>query len=257
MEMSIEKVMNSFQYSIPLAHFICFVPEKSKNSIIVSKLKKFNIEIIIISNTNEHITNRRFIESYKYLKEKKNLYERVLHIDIDDIFIFGDIFATIGKNDLYVNYNCNNESGGLINCKKFFNSINKKWFNENMNENNTNKKEVYKFRKMEPITIIAGVIIGGINKFYEFIKILSYKLIEFNNKNQMKNFGYDQIIFNYLFYLGYLDKCNFKIIGCDQRMCFRPQNLLFNKKTTKILYENSGCSPILIHKYYPDSWIFK
>ena len=105
--------MNSFQYSIPLAHFICFVPEKSKNCIIVSILKKFKIEIIIIPNSNEHITNRRFIESYKYLKKYKKLYERVMHIDIDDIFIFGDIFATIGTNDLIVNYNCNNESINL------------------------------------------------------------------------------------------------------------------------------------------------
>lgn len=117
MEKSINKVLNSFKSSIPLAHFICFVPEKSKYSLIVSILKKYKIEIIIISNSNEHITNRRFIESYKYLKKNRNLYERVLHIDIDDIFIFGDIFATIGKNDLIVNYNCNNESRNLLNCQ--------------------------------------------------------------------------------------------------------------------------------------------
>ena len=72
----------------------------------------------------------------------------------------------------------------------------------------------------------------------------------------MVNFGYDQVVFNYLFYLGYLDKCNIKAVGCEQRMCFRPQNLLFNKKSTKFIYENSGCSPILIHKFYPNSWIY-
>lgn len=112
------------------------------------------------------------------------------------------------------------------------------------------------FIKIRPITIIAGAIIGGINKFYKFIEILSYKLIELNNQNQMVNFGYDQVVFNYLFYLGYLDKCNIKAVGCEQRMCFRPQNLLFNKKSTKFIYENSGCSPILIHKFYPNSWIY-
>ena len=163
MERSINKVLNSFQYSIPLAHFICFVPEKSKNSIIVSILKKFKIEIIIIPNSNEHITNRRFIESYKYLKKNKKLYERVMHIDIDDVFIFGDIFSTIGTNDLIVNYNCNNESINLLNCKKFFDSVNKYWFKQDMNKNNTNRTEVVKFKKKKPITIIARVIIGGIN----------------------------------------------------------------------------------------------
>jgi hypothetical protein len=71
----------------------------------------------------------------------------------------------------------------------------------------------------------------------------------------MKNFGYDQILFNYLYYNEYFKQINLKVIGCEQRMCFRPRNLLFNNKTTKIFYENSGCSPILIHKGYPNSWI--
>ena len=146
MEHAIEKVLNSLKFSIPRAHIICFVSELSMNNKIVGILRKYGIEIIKISNSKEHITNRRFIETYKFLKKNKDNYERVLHIDIDDIYIFGDIFATIGENDLYVNYNCNNESKNLLNCKKFFNSINKKWFEDNMNENNTNKTEVKIFK---------------------------------------------------------------------------------------------------------------
>ena len=103
---------------------------------------------------------------------------------------------------------------------------------------------------MNPTTINVGVFIGGIKHVFKFLELFSHKLIQFNNKNQMKNFGYDQVLFNYLFYLGYFHKCNIKAIGCEQRMCFRPENLLFNKKGTKFFYENSGCSPILIHKYY-------
>ena len=249
MEISIEKVLSSIKNSIPLAHLICFVPINSIKTKIVSKLKQFGIEIIKIQNSNGIIANRRFIESYIFLKKKKNIYERVLLIDLKDIFIFGDIFATIGKDDLFVNYNCNKESKYLENCKKFFNSINKKWFQENMNEYNTNKNEVQKFKKMKPTTLIVGVFIGGITNFFKFIESFSHNLIQFNNKNQMKNFGYEQALFNYLFYLGYFDKFNLKAIGCEQRMCFRPANLLFNKKTTIFFYENSRCSPILIHKY--------
>lgn len=256
-EIAIEKVLDSYKNSIPNAHFICFIPKKSINSKIVEIIKKFNIEIIEIPNSNEHITNRRFIEAYKYLKEKKNNYERVLHIDIDDIYIFGDIFATIGQNDLYVNYNCNIESEKLEYCRHFFKSVNRKWFNINMNKYNSNQREIKNFKRKKPLTIIAGVFIGGIKNFYKFIELYSQKLLQFNNKNQMRNFGYDQILFNYLYYNGYFNQFNIKVIGCEQRMCFRPLNLLFNNKTTKIIYEKSGCSPILIHKGYPNSWISK
>ena len=257
MEISIEKNLNSIKNSIPFAHLICFVPIQSLQSKIVSRLIQFGIEIIKITNPNGIIANRRFIESYNYLKKNKKYYERILLIDLKDVFIFGDIFATIKHNDFFVNYNCNTESKHLKNCTSFFNSINKKWFKQNMNENNTNKMEINKFLELDPITIIVGVFIGGTKYVFKFLELFSHKLIQFNNKNQMHNFGYEQILFNYLFYLGYFDKCNLKPIGCEQRMCFRPQNLLFNKKTTKFFYENSGCSPILIHKFYPSSWIRK
>ena len=254
-EIAIGKVLDSYKNSIPNAYFICFVPKKSINTKIVKEIKKYNIEIIEISNSKEHITNRRFIETYKYLKEKKNNFERVLHIDIDDIYIFGDIFATIGENDLYVNYNCNIESTKLERCRRFFKSANKKWFKKNINKYNSNEREIKNFKSKKPLTIIAGVFVGGIKNFYKFIELYSQKLIQFNNKNQMRNFGYDQILFNYLYYNDYFKQINLKVIGCEQRMCFRPRNLLFNNKTTKIFYENSGCSPILIHKGYPNSWI--
>ncbi len=255
MENGIEKILKSFKFSIPNATIICFVPENSLKNKIVDIIKKFDIEIIQIPNSNENIANRRIIESYNYLLKKKNFFERVLHIDFDDIYIFGDIFATIGNNDLFVNYICNTESKNLENCKYFFQSINKKWFEQNMNKHNTNESEVIKFKKMKPITINVGVFIGDINNFFKFIEIYSQKLIQFNNNNQMRNFGYEQVVFNYLFYLGYFNKINLKAIGCEQRMCFRPENLYFNNETTKFIYNNSGCSPILIHKGYPNSWI--
>ena len=86
MEIAIEKVLNSLKNSIPNAHYICFVTKKSLKSKIIKTLIKYNIEILQIPNSNEHITNRRFIESYNYLK-KKDVYKRVLHMDIDDIYL--------------------------------------------------------------------------------------------------------------------------------------------------------------------------
>ena len=94
MEISIKKILNSIKNSIPFAHIICFVPKQSLKSKIVSRLIKFGIDIIKISNSNENIVNRRFIESYKYLKKKK-FYERILLIDLKDVFIFGDILQQL------------------------------------------------------------------------------------------------------------------------------------------------------------------
>lgn len=79
MEILIEKILNSFQNSIPLAHIICFVPLKSIKSKIVSILKKFSIEIITIPNSNGIIANRRFIESFKFLK-KKNIFMKEFYL---------------------------------------------------------------------------------------------------------------------------------------------------------------------------------
>ena len=75
--------------------------------------------------------------------KKKHIYERVLHIYIDDIYIFGDIFAIIGENDLYVKYNCN-KNIKVYKHKKFFKSLKTmvwKKMKKNMYENNTNKKK--------------------------------------------------------------------------------------------------------------------
>jgi hypothetical protein len=90
-EIAIGKVLDSYKNSIPNAYFICFVPKKSINTKIVKEIKKYNIEIIEISNSNEHITNRRFIETYKYLKEKKIILKG-FYILILMIFIFLVIF---------------------------------------------------------------------------------------------------------------------------------------------------------------------
>ena len=69
MEHAIEKVLDSLKFSIPRAHIICFVSELSMNNKFVGILRKYGIKIIKISNSKEHITNRRFTETYKFLKK--------------------------------------------------------------------------------------------------------------------------------------------------------------------------------------------
>ena len=50
------------------------------------------------------------------------------------------------------------------------------------------------------------------------------------------------------------EKLEVKVIGCEQIFCTRPKNLYFNKDTTRLEFETDHCSPILIHKNYPNSW---
>ena len=41
---------------------------------------------------------------------------------------------------------------------------------------------------------------------------------------------------------------------CTQRYCFiQSHSLKTNKKTTTLQYED-GCSPVMIHKGYPQGW---
>jgi len=258
MEYGIKNVLESFKYSIPFAHIICFVSKKSKETKVFSILKEFNVEIIEINDSSAHIVNRRFLETYIYLNKNKEKYDRVLFADMNDIYLFGDIFATIKKDDFYINklnyyHNVPNKE-----CVNFMNSSSWKIsYIKNL------KKEksllIYKeFEKNVECILCAGLFIGGIEKSLNFFKIFSQALLDYAfNKTtiQMNNFGYDQLMLNFLYYTKKFEKLKIKVIGCEQIFCTRPKNLLFNKDTTRFYFETDNCSPILIHKNYPNSWI--
>ena len=118
-----------------------------------------------------------------------------------------------------------------------------KWFNKNYGDN---KIIVKHFEKINPIVINAGLIMGDIKEYLKFLNIM------INNFNYSKgyNHGYDQILINVLYYTGKFNKINIKFDLCTQRSCFAPK-LIFNKTSLEFYYKN-GCSPVLIHKYYPN-----
>ena len=259
MEYAVRNVLESFNYSIPNAHIICFVTKKSKKKKVVSILKEFNVEIIEIKDSSAHIVNRRFIEAYIYLKKNKDKFDRVLFADIDDVYMFGDIFATIKNDDFYLNSLHSYHNVPNKECVYFLNSLWKSIYIKNL------KKEknllIYKeFEENVKCIICAGHFIGGIEKSLKFLEIISQALIDYAfNKTtiQMNNFGYDMLLLNFLYYTKKFDQLEIKIIGCEQIFCTRPKNLLFNKDTTRFEFETDNCSPIFIHKNYPNSWIRK
>ena len=166
MEYGIKNVFKSFKYSIPFAHIICFITKKSKGKKVVSILKEFNVEIIEINESSAHIVNRRFLESYIYLNKNKDKYNRVLFIDMDDVYMFGDIFSTIKKDDFYINkhHYYHNVPG-----KKCL-LMNTSW-TTSYNKNLKKKKNllIYKeFEKNVGCILAAGHFIGKIEKSLNF-----------------------------------------------------------------------------------------
>ena len=111
-------------------------------------------------------------------------------------------------------------------------------------------------RRYHYINICAGVIFGGYKKFYQLIKLLS-EGFDWNNKQKIKNFGYDESLLNKLYYY---DK---KLIGLlkpegnSQRISFDDGTLVSNSKGNILVFKRDGCSPVLVHKSIPRSWFYK
>ena len=117
-----------------------------------------------------------------------------------------------------------------------------KWFNQSFGDD---KRIVKIFKKINPMVINGGLIMGDSKEYLKFLDIM----VKNFNYTKAVNYGYDQILINVLYYTGKLNKINIKFDLCTQRSCFLPK-LIFNKKTKKFYYKD-GCSPVLIHKYYP------
>jgi hypothetical protein len=240
----IYNIIESIKKNIPNATIICFVQDNSNINLVIRLLRKNNVLIIKRKDyLNIALVSRRFIYEYEYLKKNIKFYDRVIHADLTDIFFLSDIFQTLKPNELILNKECGKESilgekGNLILKNKF----NRKWF---ITSFGNNKTLLNLFKKINPVVINAGLIMGDSREYLKFLNIM------FNNFNYTKalNYGYDQMLINVLYYTGKFNKINIIFDLCSQRSCFIPK-LIFKKKN-KLLYFKSGCSPALIHKSYP------
>ena len=189
------------------------------------------------------IVNSRFLYEYEFLKKYINLFDRIIHADLTDIIFLSDIFSTLKPNELIMNKECGENSvfGGKGNfILKHPNDI--KWFNRSFGENKT---LVNIFKRINPLVINAGLIMGDSKEYLKFLNVI----IKNFNYTKALNYGYDQMLINVLYYTGQFNKINIKFDLCPQRSCFVPI-LIFNKSNKNLYYKN-GCSPVLIHKSYP------
>ena len=142
-------------------------------------------------------------------------------------------------------------------CHKLF-PIDERWYNKSFIEkgNNTVKdlelmKDIGK-NKINPDVINGGIIFGGIKKVIQLLKIF----IDYVNPTKAKDFGYDQVLFTLLVSKNKFNSIGLKLEHCTQRICFWL-DVKYNLNTTKIIYRQIMCSPIVLHKSIPINWINK
>ena len=246
-------IIDTFKHSVPRAIIAAVIPQKDKNSRGAKLLKKSGIKLIPFENYEDYnIVTSRYIAIYNFLKNNSNLYERVFLSDIDDVFMFNDIFSTFNENEIVINKQCFKFESE--DCNKLF-PIDERWYIESYikSQNNTEKdlelmKDIRK-DKINPQVINGGIIFGGTKKVIQFLKIFN----DYINPNKAKYFGYDQVLITLLVSKKKFESIGLKLERCTQRVCFMS-DVKYNLNTTKIIHRQNMCSPIVLHKSIPINW---
>jgi hypothetical protein len=248
-----ENIIDSFRHSVPNSEIACVIPQKDLNSNGSNFLEGFGINLIPFKGgENYSIVTSRYIAIYHFLKLNINKYKRVFLSDIDDVYMFNDIFSTFNENEIIINKQCFQFESEK--CNLLF-PIDQKWFNQSyiINDNNNELdleliKDIGK-NKINPQVINGGIIFGGIEKVIQFLKIFN----DYINPNKAKYFGYDQVLITLLVSKKKFDSIGLKLEQCTQRICFMSR-VKYNLNTTKIIYQKNMCSPIVLHKKTPINW---
>ena len=248
-----DNIIDSFKHSVPKATIAAVIPQKDIDSKGARFLQKYGVKLISFAGYEEYnIVTSRYIAIYDFLKNNSKKYKKVFLSDIDDVFMFSDIFSTFKEDEIIINKQCYKFESE--NCNLLF-PIDEGWFNQSFIKdiNNTNKdleliKDIGK-NKINPQITNGGVIFGGVKKVIKFLKIFN----EYINPNKARYFGYDQVLITLLVKKKKFDSLGLKLEHCTQRICFWL-NVKYNLNTTKIIYRQNMCSPIVIHKSIPINW---
>ena len=249
-------IFDSFKHSVPHAKIASVIPQKDMESEGAKLLKKLGVQLIPFKGYEDlSIVTSRYIAIYDFLKNNSHKYKKIFLSDIDDVYMFRDIFSTFNEDEIIINKQCFKFESDE--CNLLF-PIDERWFNESfiVNTNNTNKdleliKNISK-DEINPQVINGGIIFGGIKKVIQFLKIFNDHI----NINKAKYFGYDQVLITLLVSKKKFDSIGLKLEPCTQRVCFWL-DVKYNLNTTKIIYRENMCSPIVLHKSIPINWISK
>ena len=246
-------IIDSFSHSVPNAIIFCVIPEKDINSEGYKMLERYGINLIPFAGyDNYNIVTSRYLAIYDFLRFYTHKYKRVFLSDIDDVYMFNDIFSTFSEDEIIISKNC--EEFESENCHLLF-PKDENWFNESfiINNNNTGLdleliKDIGK-NKINPQVINGGIIFGGIKKVIEFLRIFIKNI----NPSKAHLFGYDQVLITLLVVKNKFASIGLKLEQCTQRICSRPK-IKYNLNTTKLIYPENMCSPIVVHKKTPINW---
>lgn len=248
-----DNIIDTFRHSVPKASIAVCLPQKEINSEGAIILKKNGIKLIPFEGYEDYnIVTSRYVVIYDFLKNNSNKYKKVFLSDIDDVYMFRDIFSTFHEDEIVINKQCFKFESE--DCHLLF-PVDEGWFNTCFieNTNNTLKdleliKDIGK-DKINPQIINGGIIFGGTKKVIQFLKIFN----EYINPNKAKYFGYDQVLITLLVSKQKFNPIGLKLEHCTQRICFWL-DVKYNLNTTKIIYRQNMCSPIVLHKSLPINW---
>ena len=248
-----DSIIDSFRHSIPHATIASVIPQNDINSKGAKVLSKYGIKLIPFEGYEKYnIVTSRYMVIYDFLKNHSNQYKKVFLSDIDDVYMFKDIFSTFDEDEIIINKQCYKFESE--DCNLLF-PIDEHWFIQSFKRKNNNTikdieliKDIEK-TKINPHIINGGIIFGGIKKIIEFLKIFT----EYVNPLKAIDFGYDQVLITLLVSKKKFDSIGLKTEHCTQRICFWL-NVKYNKNTTKIIYRENMCSPIVLHKSIPINW---
>ena len=203
-----ENIIDSFRHSVPNAEIACVIPQKDLKSKGAKLLEEFGINLIPFKGYEDYsIVTSRYVVIYNFLKLNVNKYKRVFLSDIDDVYMFNDIFSTFNEHEIIINNQCHQFESD--NCNLLF-PIDEKWFKKSyiINDNNTELdleliKDIGK-NKINPQVINGGIIFGGTKKVIKFLGIFN----KYINPSKAKYFGYDQVLITLL-----VSKKKFSSIG--------------------------------------------
>ncbi|ELP86918.1 hypothetical protein EIN_314870 [Entamoeba invadens IP1] len=230
-------------YSIPNADKVVIFLSETAPDDFVSTLNRFDITVVaspipkVIHSM--HPVNARFILEDEFLSKNTNKYDRVFLSDFSDVFVFSDAFATFGTDELIFAVECDSYKNY---CRTFSDPNNFKWMADSFGIETARQYA-------ENMTLIsnAGVILGGIQKVNEYLKVLVSNF----NKNKLSHWGHDQAVHNFIITSGIFNKKKYTLDYCTQRLCFiDSRGSAYDSIEKTLASKTSGCAPVIRHKVF-------
>lgn len=233
------RLVRSIRTSGCIAKIIIFTTDNVK---FPRSIFSCGIEQIVTSSLTERALKSphkiRWEWYLQYLQNNLNQYDRVMHVDAFDTFFFGDPFAFASDyNTLYFQ-----QEGQII--KKC--SYNKRWLM-------SCHKDAEKAKILDNMILCSGSLIGGINPFYQFTKLL----VGHDAWQDCWKVGFDQGDFNYIFYkkwkrFALSSNISTKLLTCEDRFmtmfyCMKSP-ITWNDKN-QIITPGTNNTILFMHQY--------